>query len=540
MLENLLHAPMSFFDTTPVGRVLNRFSQDVMALDIMLPRMTEMWSDNVGKFLSGTIPAVVLIPPFIVVVIPLFWVASKAYSAYGAVALELQRLYAISISPILASFSAFLQGLDTIRAFGKTQFFNTKFDKNQSKLVATNYWLFALDRMLFNLIGGVVVGGFIAVIAIGLVLLRDVTILEYDIVTPGVAGLLLAYTMELNFRVPGVFYATTAVERLLISQERILEYCKIDRELSVSAAIGNGSKTNGVPKEWPKNGADIVVDKVEMAYREGLPLVLKGLSVKFQGGSKIGIVGRTGAGKSSIVLALFRMMELLGGGITVDGRDITSVPLEILRSRIAMIPQDPFVLSGSLRMNLRLGGDYTDEILWEVLRKVSLEETVKSLEGQLDHEIQEKGDNLSAGTVQLLCLARVLLRNPSVVVMDEATSSVDVKTDVTVQETIRQVLKDATVIVIAHRYVERILVLSRSTSHNIVHNNVTASIQSSTSIPLPFLTTERLQNLVLQQTYSRTKRDSFTSSSNRQGRRAMRNSAQRQGQQGRKGVDTTL
>ena len=237
------------------------------------------------------------------------------------------------------------------------------------RLVATNYWLFALDRMLFNLIGGAVVGGFIAVIAIGLVLLRDVVIFGYDIVTPGIAGLLLAYTMELTFRVPGVFYATTAVERLLISQERIIEYVRTEREPWVEGYVAIDDEDNGVPKEWPRLGAAIVVDQVNMSYRDGLPLVLKDLSVTFKGGSKIGIVGRTGAGKSSVVLAIFRMMKLSNGYIQIDGRDIASVPLHILRSRIAMIPQDPFVLSGTLRMNLCLGGDYSEDQLWNVLKQ---------------------------------------------------------------------------------------------------------------------------------------------------------------------------
>ena len=264
----------------------------------------------------------------------------------------------------------------------------------------------------------------------------------------GMAAVLLMYGASCCSRLVVVLFMTVQVEQGLVCAQRIIEYVEMEDEPALrSPPRGKPHKLDS----WSPGAGAIELQNVKMRYSEGLPLVLDDVSLKIDGGSKVGIVGRTGAGKSSFVLAAFRMVELEHGAISIDNVNITDIPARTLRGALGMIPQDAFVWSGTVRENLDVAGARSDDDIWDALEQVSLKQRVIDMEGQLDHKIEEKGSNLSAGTVQLLCLARVLLKRPKVIFMDEATASVDLVTDTAVQSTIRSAFAASTIITIAHR-----------------------------------------------------------------------------------------
>jgi len=470
MLRSVLLQPMRFFDTTPVGRVLNRFTGDMLQIDILLPRLFDIWAFVIGSNLTTILLSMIFAPPMIVINFILFAAFLKLYNYYAAVAVELQRIIMISISPLVASYSSFLIGLESIRAFDRVETFRAQFQSRQLSFAKAFNALVAIERYTMTLAVTIGVSAFMASLSLALLFLARARFF----VTPGTAGVTLAYAAIVSFRLPAMFLMSVTLERLLAASQRVIEYIDMPAEhgfeLSSAAAIGKSDKgadksssrslvapvkaaDGGVPPDWPARGT-LELKDVHLRYAEGEPAVLSGISFKVKHGERIGFVGRTGAGKSSVLLAIFRMAPTTGsihiGGLDVSS-DETTVSRRLLRSRLGMIPQDSYLFSGTIRSNLDVKGTYSDAALERVLELVHLDEMVGALPDGLDAEVKEKGDNFSTGQVQLLCLARVLLKNPTIVFMDEATASVDLKTDALVQQTIRSTLSECTIVTIAHR-----------------------------------------------------------------------------------------
>uniref|UniRef100_A0A1I8M691 ABC-type glutathione-S-conjugate transporter n=2 Tax=Musca domestica TaxID=7370 RepID=A0A1I8M691_MUSDO len=435
MLDYVFRWPMELFDTTPLGRIVNRFSKDMDTVDNILPLNLRVVITQAYSVLATIVVISMSTPIFLAVIIPIAFLYYFAQRFYVATSRQLMRLESVSRSPIYSHFGETVTGVSTIRAYAVQDRFidesDNKVDKNQickyPSLIA-NRWLAIRLEMVGNLI----------------ILFASLFAVLGGQTNPGLVGLSVSYALQVTQTLNWLVRMSSDIETNIVAVERIKEYGETKQEAPWEI------ENSKVPRDWPEQG-QVCFEDFKVRYREGLDLVLRGISFKIAGGEKVGIVGRTGAGKSSLTLALFRIIESAGGRILIDGIDISTLGLHTLRSRLTIIPQDPVLFSGSLRINLDPFEVKSDEEIWKALELSHLKTFVKSLPSGLNHEITEGGENLSVGQRQLVCLARALLRKTKVLILDEATAAVDLETDDLIQKTIRSEFADCTILTIAHR-----------------------------------------------------------------------------------------
>ncbi|KAL9964351.1 hypothetical protein ACROYT_G027981 [Oculina patagonica] len=451
LLVNIMHSPMSFFETTPQGRIMNRFSKDISGIDGMVPMCLNQFLRTFLNVIGIMFAICFVTPIFLAVIIPVGALYLVVQRIYVASSRQLKRIESVSRSPIYNNFLETINGTTTIRAFAQQQRFirGNYFlvDENQVAYypsVMANRWLAVHLEFVGNLM--ILFAALFAVV-------------NRDSLASGLVGLSITYALRVTSTLSWMVRMTSEVETNIVSVERVKEYSETPTEAEWIIP------DNRPPDGWPDAG-NIVIEEFDLKYREGLPLVLKQINCDIKPGEKVGIVGRTGAGKSTLTLALFRILERAGGRIVVDGVDIAKIGLQDLRSRLTIIPQDPVLFSGTLRLNLDPFDSHTDEELWKILEMSHLKNFVSGLEEGLLYPVSEGGENLSVGQRQLVCLARALLRKSKILVLDEATAAVDLETDELIQQTIRREFADRTVFTIAHRLntimdYTRIIVLDR-------------------------------------------------------------------------------
>ncbi|KAI5710679.1 hypothetical protein M8J75_010653 [Diaphorina citri] len=450
LLTRVFSAVIQFFDTTPQGRIISRFSKDVDILDNAIPFCIKSWLLCLFGVLATIFVICYSTPVFIFVIVPVSVLYFFIQRFYVATSRQLKRLESVSRSPIYSHFGETVTGAQTIRAYGVEERFikesEIRVDFNQVSYfpsVISNRWLAVRLETVGNLIT------FSAAL---------LAVLSKETLNAGLVGLSVSYAMQITQTLNWLVRMTSDVETNIVAVERIKEYGETPQE----AEWVNDKK----PKdEWPEKG-EVEFKDYKVRYREGLELVLRGLNFKVNGGEKVGIVGRTGAGKSSLTLALFRIIEPADGTIIIDGVDIRTLGLHTLRSRLTIIPQDPVLFSGTLRLNLDPVGESSDEAIWKALELAHLNTFVSNLPARLQHEVSEGGENLSVGQRQLICLARALLRKTKILILDEATAAIDLETDDLIQSTIRSEFAHCTVLTIAHRLntiidSDRVLVLDK-------------------------------------------------------------------------------
>ncbi|XP_067661101.1 multidrug resistance-associated protein 1-like [Haliotis asinina] len=435
ILSRVFRSPMSFFDTTPLGRIINRMSRDVETIDNTLPMIVRMFVSTLANVL-GTIAIISINTPlFIAVMIPLLILYYFIQNFYIPTSCQLKRIESVTRSPVYIHFSETITGSSSIRAYGAVDRFidesKRRVDKHQVFYfggIVSNRWL----AYYLDIIGTTI----IFASAIFAVLSPDAS--------GGQLGLSVSYALQVSDSLGWMVRQISDLQTNIVSVERVKEYSELHTEAD---AVLPDSRP---PAVWPQNGT-VHLNNYRTRYRDGLDLVLKGITCIISGGQKVGIVGRTGAGKSSFTLALFRILEAAGGSIVIDGINIADIGLYDVRSRLTILPQDPVLFSGTMRMNLDPFNEFSDTEIWRALDRANLKWFVVDVPGQLMYECGEGGENLSVGQRQLVCLARALLRHTKVLVLDEATAAVDMETDSLIQRTIREAFTDCTIITIAHR-----------------------------------------------------------------------------------------
>ena len=450
MLKSLLNASIPlFYDINPMGRILNRFSKDQNTVDSALPSAINNCLANTFYVLMIIYFCIITLPVVLISLPITLYLALRVQRFYLATGRELTRIESMSRSPIVEHFSETLSGISTIRAYGYQSSFTSTFFSLIDKNVSIAFYK----------------SGCYCWLAIALELLSDIVlgfsafliIFYKDDMDPGLVGNCLVYIMLLPENIYNTMISTSNLENAMVSVERVHAMTVIEREdLRV-----RHKDSNLIERSWPSQGC-IEFKQFSTRYRPDTEIVLKSITAVINPSEKIGIMGRTGSGKSSLVNSLFRVIEATAGRIIIDGIDIAEVGLDLLRQKLCVIPQDPALFQGKLRDNIDPLNMFTDE---DIIEHVNLVHLDLDREG-LEMEVKENASNFSVGQKQLICIARAMLRKCKIIILDEATASIDFKTDSIIQQIIQEKFRDCTVLAIAHRintilHSNRIMILDK-------------------------------------------------------------------------------
>ena len=444
MAAAVLRAKIEFFDTNPLGRILNRFNADIGIVDDQLPQ-TLLDFFVITFIVFGAVITTLTTLPFALVVLPfLIWYFVRVRRIFVTSTRELKRLEGIARSPIFAMLSEALGGIATIRANDYTGYLRQKFQKAHDThtrtffaFISASRWVgFRMDSIVFM---------FTSIVSILAVVVQAEGWFDID---PAILGLALSMLIYLSGMFQWCIRQSAEAVNQMVGVERVLEFGNLESEPALRC---NPLDNELISKGWPMAGK-IEYENVSVRYRAGLPLALRQISFQIPAGARVGVVGRTGSGKSTVVQTLFRLLEVEEGRILIDDQDISKVGLHTLRPKISVIPQVPTLFSGcTIRENLDLFHLHSDNEIQDVLSSCRLVDAIKELPQGWNSIVLEGGSNFSVGQRQLLCLARALLSKNKVLVLDEATASVDRRTDQLLQQALQESYKDGTILAVAHR-----------------------------------------------------------------------------------------
>ncbi|KAI6652076.1 hypothetical protein LOD99_4621 [Oopsacas minuta] len=446
LYHQMTRATILFFDSTPIGRILNRFSSDLYTIDFDLPFNLNIFLAQIFSLIGALIITIYGLPLIIILLLLLSVFYFLLQHFYRRTSRELKRIASISMSPVYSHFTETFTGIATIKGMRAAErfFLNNieNVDRNQQANFTSNIasgWF----RIRIQAISIVVVTG------VGLF-----AVLQHQFllpVNPGLLGLALSYAITLTGILGSTIETFTQLEMLMVAIERIDEYSNNTPVENILALERKERHHEGRVIYWTARAPSVTFDNVTLEYREGLPRALKGVTFHLDAGEKLGVAGRTGAGKSSLIRVLFRLVEICGGRILLDNVDIMEYSLQDLRTNLAAIPQDPFLFSGTVRENLSPDTKrFNDGDYWSSLEDTYLKTAVQKM-GGLDANVGIGGKKFSVGQKQLLCLARAILTKPKVLCIDEATANIDSETDTQIQNVIQTKFYYSTVITIAHR-----------------------------------------------------------------------------------------
>ncbi|CAG9859550.1 unnamed protein product [Phyllotreta striolata] len=433
--DSVVGATMRFFDTNPGGRILNRFSKDMGAIDEVLPKVILDSTQMLLSMFGGLLLIVVVNPYFLVLMAVLGVIFGLMRHVYLRSSKNIKRLEGMMRSPVFTHLKATIEGLTTIRAFGAENILTNEFDNHQD-YHSSAWHMFLVSSSAFGFYLDAFCASFITVLVFSFLVFEDILTMG-----GGQVGLAITQATALTGLLQWGIRQSAEVANQLMSVERVLEYKSLPREIEPK-------RPDTPPKTWPPKGEIIFEDTCLRYYEEG-PLVLKHLNITIKPKEKVGVVGRTGAGKSSLIQALFRLAPI-EGAIRIDGIDTRNISLKDLRLKISIIPQDPVLFSGTLRYNLDPFDEYKDDVLYKAIEDVELKDPANII-NRLENRVMDRGSNYSVGQRQLICLARAIIKQNRILMLDEATANVDPQTDALIQKTIRRKFVDCSVITVAHR-----------------------------------------------------------------------------------------
>ena len=444
LIDKLINAPINLFhDITPRGHIITRLSKDLNTssrINNNLSGILRMVFQVIGSiivciyFNIWTLPVIVII------------ISLEVYFSYYCLQplKEISRLEGFYRAPLIGVFTETLSGLNIIRSFQYEDNFINKFNKKMNDYFKICLFQSGISGW-YGIILDMISFGLLTFILISCLIFKE----KYS---PQSIGLLLTYSLNIIKQLFNIMGRFSGLNKMLISVERCEIYTKIVQEkyptLITDKDLPKYPSYKGKDTTFISKGK-INFNNYSVKYRPNTPLVLKNLNFEIKPKEKIGVVGRTGSGKSTLCLSIFRLLEPTNGNISIDGINISEIGLEILRKNLTIIPQEPILISGSLRSNIDPTNCYTDKEIIDILSEVGLDEFF--VNKNLDYEVEDNGKNISIGEKQLICIARALLKKTKIIIMDEATANIDYKTESFLQNSINQGIKDSTVITIAHR-----------------------------------------------------------------------------------------